>query len=183
MPDSLSPWHVLEAEAIQDCRVFRVHRTLARSAAREAEHTFYTIEAPDWVNVIPVTPEGDVILVRQFRHGAGMATLEIPGGMVDPGEAPKRAAARELLEETGYRGLSLRRLGSVNPNPALFGNTCYTYLASDVCEVAPIRNAGAEETVVVRVPRAELPERVRNGEITHALVLAAFHWYGLTGEA
>ena len=183
MPEDPARWDLLETEAIQDCRVFRVNRTQARSAHLGETHTFFTLDAPDWVNVVPVTSDGDIVMVRQFRHGARETTLEIPGGMVDPGETPREAAERELREETGFAPASLELLGHVNPNPALFANRCFTFLARDVQRVAPIRNEGAEETVVVRVPERELALRVLGGEITHALVLAALHWYALAGSS
>lgn len=176
-------WELVRREAIQDCRVFQVHRAHALSPRDGATHTFFTLEAPDWVNVVPLTPDDEVVMVRQYRHGPRTSTLEIPGGMVDPDEEPLPAAARELLEETGYEAASWDLIGSVNPNPALFSNCCRTYLARDARQVAPIRNEGAEQTVVVRVPRAEIAERMRSGEIDHALVIAAFHWLSMIHEA
>ncbi|MDJ0522837.1 MAG: NUDIX hydrolase [Planctomycetota bacterium] len=180
MPDDVPPWELLRSEQLEDARVFRLRRDLARSPRSGREHTFFTLEAPDWVNVVPLTADGHVVMVRQFRHGSRETTLEIPGGMVDPGESPAEAAARELLEETGYAAPAVSLLGSVNPNPALFGNACSTWLAAGAERVAPIRNEGGEETRVVLVPLAEIPDRMRSGEITHALVIAAFHWYGLS---
>jgi 8-oxo-dGTP pyrophosphatase MutT (NUDIX family) len=118
-------------------------------------------------------------MVRQFRHGARRVTLEIPGGIVDPGEVPEEAAARELREETGYRAGRLRPLGVVNPNPALFGNTVHTFLAEDVERVDEVCNVGLEETVVELVPEVEIPDRLRAGEVDHALVIAALHWWEL----
>lgn len=179
MPEDVAAWELLESEELQDARVFRLHRARARSPRSGEAHTFFRLEAPDWVNVIPVTPAGEVVLVRQYRHGSRTTTLEIPGGMIDPGESAEMAAARELLEETGYAAPSVELLGSVNPNPALFSNRCSTWLAAGATRIAPIRNEGAEETQVVLVPQEEIPERIRRGEITHALVIAAFHWLGL----
>jgi 8-oxo-dGTP pyrophosphatase MutT (NUDIX family) len=130
--------------------------------------------------VVPVTSDDQIVMVRQYRHGCEEITLEIPGGMVDPGENPAEAAARELLEETGYRAREVSPLGVVNPNPALFANRCYTLLARDVERVAEIRNdGGTEETVVELVPRAELHDRLRAGDIDHALVVAALLWFEL----
>ena len=116
-------------------------------------------------------------MVKQFRHGSRTVTLEIPGGMVDPGEDPATAAARELLEETGYRAAEVVPLGSVNPNPALFGNRVHTFLAPGCERVAEIQNEGAEETHVALVPRDGLRARVLAGEVDHALVLAGLYWW------
>lgn len=176
------PWRELAREQLQDCRVFRVSRTLAESPDGRARHPFFRIDSSDWVNVIPLTDDGGVVMVRQYRHGCRDVTLEIPGGMVDPGEDPAQAAARELLEETGYQAQRIERLGSVNPNPALFGNRLHAFVATGARAVAEIRNDAREETVVEIVPRAALRERVRDGQVDHALVLAALLFWELSGK-
>jgi 8-oxo-dGTP pyrophosphatase MutT (NUDIX family) len=168
-------WTVRETEFLQDCAVFTVSRALSRSPRTGGDHWFYRIDSPDWVNVVPVTAAGEVVLVRQFRHGSGDFTLEIPGGMVDPGESPTEAAGRELLEETGYRAAELAPLGGVNPNPALFGNTLHAFLARGARRVGEAQNHGTEETHVELVPAARVPELVRAGAIDHALVIAALY--------
>lgn len=176
------PWPLVASETLHDCAVFSVQRALVRSPRSGEAHPFFRIEADPWVNVVPRTADGRVVMVRQFRHGSRRVTLEIPGGVVDPGEAPEQAAARELLEETGYRAGRLRPLGTLNPNPALFGNAVHTFLAEDLVRVGEPSNPGHEETVVELVPEAELPARVRAGEVDHALVVAALHWWALDRE-
>lgn len=172
------PWRVLDTERVADCRVFEV---LARRSQRDPQgpvRTFYTLECPAWVNVVARTAADQLVMVRQFRHGKGAEVLEIPGGLVDPGEEPLAAAARELLEETGYRG-RMRPLGRANPNPALFANVLHTFVADDCERVAEIANDGDEETIVELVPVAALPDRIRAGEVDNALVLSALFWLGL----
>jgi 8-oxo-dGTP pyrophosphatase MutT (NUDIX family) len=176
-------WEVVETEQLQECRVFSVSRSMARSPLTGETHPFFRIEADEWVNVVPVTPDDELVMVRQYRHGSREITLEIPGGIVDPGEAPAEAAARELLEETGYRAERVEAIGSVNPNPALFGNRCHTFLASEVAPVAAIQNTQLEETSVELVPMAEIPDQLRQGRIDHALVVAALYWYALDRQA
>ena len=95
-------WEVVSSEHLQDCAVFRVVRNQARSPRSGRLHPFYCIEAAPWVNVVALTDADELVMVRQFRHGSRGVTLEIPGGLVDPGEAPAEAAVRELLEETGF---------------------------------------------------------------------------------
>jgi len=172
-------WTVLETEFLQDCAMFSVSRMHSRSPRTGETHPFYRIDSSDWVNIVPVTAAGDVVMVKQFRHGLADFTFEIPGGMVDPGETPAVAAARELLEETGYRAREIVPLGGANPNPALFGNTLHVFLGRGAECVSAVRNESTEETQVVVVSPAELVELVRDGSVNHALVIAALYLLGI----
>jgi 8-oxo-dGTP pyrophosphatase MutT (NUDIX family) len=173
-------WTVLATEFLQDCAVFSVSRTRAKSPRTGESHTFYRIDSTDWVNIVPITPDGDVVMVKQFRHGLDDFTIEIPGGMVDPGETPMEAAGRELLEETGFRAAEIVPLGVANPNPALFGNTLHAFLGRDVEWVEEVRNESTEETHVEVVSPAELRRLVRAGAVNHALVITALYLHDLT---
>lgn len=173
-------WEVVASQRLHDCAVFSVTRLISRSPRDGGEHAFFRIDAADWVNVVPITTAGDLVLIRQYRHGAGEVTLEIPGGMVDPGETPSAAAARELLEETGYRAAELGEIGCSNPNPALFGNHLRTFVARGCERLDEVRNEGNEETAVELVSRADVPRLVREGRIDHALVLAGLYYLELS---
>jgi len=137
------------------------------------------LDAPRWVNMVALDGTGGVLLVRQWRFGIAAPTLEIPGGMVDPGESPLAAAGRELLEETGYRAASWRPLGEVDPNPAFLTNRCSTFLAEGLERAGPATGDGEEEIEVELVPLASIPELIAAGTIRHALVVAAFHLFDL----
>ena len=173
------PWRVVAEEHLQHCKVFDVHRVTMASPSTGAAHPFYRIESPAWVNVVSLTRAEELVMVRQFRQGSREVTLEIPGGIVDPGESPAEAAGRELLEETGYQAGRLVSLGSMSPNPALFANRCHMQVAENCEAVAEIQNSATEETIVELLPLANLQETLRSGGIDHALVVAALYVYEL----
>jgi len=180
--EELARWIVLRTAVLLDGGVFRVEEMEARSPGSGRSGVFFRLVAGDWVNVVPVTLEGRIVLVRQWRAGDGRVTWEIPGGQVDAGETPSEAARRELLEETGYGGGDLLSLGAVNPNPALFGNRCHTFLARGVRRIDRPAPEGSEEVSVEVVAPARLEELVATGAIDHALVLAALYWHDRFGR-
>ena len=172
-------WRVLDEEHLQHCKVFDVHRATMESPRTGDPHLFYRIESPSWVNVVALTEHEELVLIRQFRHGSRVVTLEIPGGLVDPGETPEHAAGRELREETGYRAGRIESLGSINPNPALFANRLHMQVALDCRIEGEIENTSTEETSVELLPLAELPDLLRGGGIDHALVVATLYAFDL----
>ncbi len=180
MPKALHTWERMGTEIAYACRIFTIRRDRARFSRDDAEHDFHVMESTDWVNVIPITSTEEVVLVRQFRHGIRDCTLEIPGGMVDPADpSPLAAARREMIEESGYDSERVEALGSIHPNPAIQNNSCHSFVAYDVERRYETRFDSTEETEVVLVPLAHIPDLIRAGDITHALVVVAFHWLAL----
>jgi 8-oxo-dGTP pyrophosphatase MutT (NUDIX family) len=171
------PWTFLYSKIIHACRIFTLKQEGYRSPRTGKDHDFYLLDSSDWVNVIPLTADGRVILVRQFRMGTKDFSLEIPGGMLDEGDHPAGAAARELLEETGYAGEEPILLGVVHPNPAIQTNRCYTFLIKNVVLKTSPRQDSTEDIEVQSAPLDDIPRLIHEGKITHALVIAAFYWY------
>ncbi|MFQ5655042.1 MAG: NUDIX hydrolase [Planctomycetota bacterium] len=131
------------------------------------------LETPDWVNVIPLTPERRLVVVRQYRFGSGRITAEIPGGMVDAGEDSGAAARRELEEETGYTSDRWSYLGCVEVNPSFHDNLCHHWLAEDVRRTHTPRLDDGEDIHVTTLSLDDAREATRKGEIRHSLVIAA----------
>ena len=174
-------WRRERSERVADCRIFKVRRDFSVDPREGRVHDFYVIEAPDWINVVPLTGEGEVVLIEQYRHGSEEVSLEIPGGMVDPGEQPHETAARELLEETGYEAREVALLGKTRPNPAIQDNWIHTFVARGCVRRGEPSNAGTEWTRVRLVPLAQVPTLIAEGQIAHSLVVVGFHWLGLAG--
>lgn len=176
-------WHKLREEPHATTRIFEVVRAIFRHPKREKEQDFFVINPPDWVNVVAVTPDGQLVLVRQFRYGINEFSLEIPGGVIDAGEDPVVAGVRELREESGYVGRDARLLGSVHPNPAMQSNRCHLVLVEDVRREAALDWDPDEEFEILTKPVEEVFALAAAGGITHAMVLNALllfqpHWRG-----
>ena len=168
----VEPWIIEDTEHLLDCRVFEVLRTRARSPVDQSVHDFFRIASPDWAQIVPVTGDDEVVLVRQYRHGSDELSLEVPAGMIDAGEDPATAAARECLEETGYRVRNVRLLGVMRPNPALFTNRLHAFVADGAERVAEIAQTATEQTEVELVPVDAIAAMLCDGRIDHALDVA-----------
>ena len=168
----IKPWPRSQSKVVADCRIFSVNECLAVSPKTNKEHSFFFLETVDWVNIVPMTDAGEIVCIRQYRHGSESVTIEIPGGMVDMGEQPGIAAARECIEETGYQVAEIESLGVLNPNPAIQSNRLFTYLGRGAELVSEIQNTQTEHTEVVLLSLDRAKEMLLSGEIDHALVAA-----------
>jgi ADP-ribose pyrophosphatase len=165
-------WDLLDAEEVLRCHVFNVRRHRSRSPRTGAVHDFDVIDTRDWVNVVPITADRQLILVRQFRHGIGAVTVEVPAGIIDPADpSPAAAAARELREETGYAASELVSLAVIHPNPAMQNNRCHIFLARGAQRVAEPCWDGTEDLELELRPVTQLDTLLASGEITHAMAL------------
>lgn len=132
-------------------------------------HEAFTIRTVNWASVAAVTEDGRFLLVRQHRYGVSAITVEVAGGIIDPGESPDRAALRELREETGYEAPSVEPLGVVHPNPAMQDNLCYLFLARGARRVGEQACDPDESVEPVLMTRDEVATALADGQITHAL--------------
>jgi ADP-ribose pyrophosphatase len=173
----IKPWPCIRSQEIQSFRVFSIRTDSVLSPRTGIEHEFYIIESRDWVNIIPITEDQKVVMVKQYRHGSKEITLEIPGGLMDLGDTPEKAAARELLEETGYQARKYVEVGVVSPNPAIFSNRCYTFLAQNAEKVMEPMPDQTEDIEVVLIPLQDIPQLIETGKIDHAMVIIAFYFY------
>jgi ADP-ribose pyrophosphatase len=169
-------WTLLKTLPHSEHRILRIRHDMYRFEPTGAEKDFVVLEFPDWVNVIPITDDGRVVLIRQYRHGLLDSTWEVPGGVIDPGEEPLHAAIRELQEETGYAGEKVKLLGRVSPNPAIQGNWSYSFLAEG-CKFTGARNLDPFEDIEVKLfTLDEIPSLIRREEICNSMVINAFAW-------
>jgi ADP-ribose pyrophosphatase len=175
----LSPWTFLEQTLLTQTRIFRLFAERWRSPRTGVEHVFTNIDSVDWVNVIAVDRQQRMLMIRQFRFGTRAITLEVPGGMCDPGENPRDAAVRELREETGYVGKTVVDLGFCEPNPAIFNNRAHMFLIEECEPVGALALDPGEDIEVVPTPVDEVLEMLNTGAITHALVSVALQRFDL----
>lgn len=172
---AVESWRRLAERTVLSTPIFRVTELHLEHPEHGTDVPFTVARSNDWVNVIPLTPAGEVVLIRQFRAGIEAEALEIPGGMVEAGEEAALAAARELTEETGYVAGSLRLIGTVRPNPAFLDNRCFTYLATDCLPTASTDFDPDERIEVDLVALDRVRDLIASGAIDHSLVVAAFY--------
>jgi 8-oxo-dGTP pyrophosphatase MutT (NUDIX family) len=176
----IQPWRKISSRTLGDFRVFSLRADLKESPRTGREHEFVVMDAADWVNVVAVTPDQQMVLVEQFRHGSDTVELEIPGGIMDAEDAsPVATGCRELREETGYEGEGARIIGRVFSNPAIMTNTCFTVLVENCRPAGPVHFDSAEDLRTRLVPVAEVPGLVASGKIRHSLIVAALYYYEL----
>jgi 8-oxo-dGTP pyrophosphatase MutT (NUDIX family) len=173
-------WPDLGTQSLGNFRIFQLRSVRRRSPRNGVERDFYVMDCSDWVNVIAITAENELILVEQFRHGVAAVELEVPGGIMDPGETDAVAAGlRELREETGYIGDGAIEIGCVLPNSAIQSNRCRTVLVRNCRRVGELELDDSEDIAVRLFPTSEMSTLVTGGHIRHSLAVAALYHYEL----
>ena len=176
----IKPWKKIGSQPVGDFRIFKIRSDICINPRTGQEHDFYVLDAVNWVNVIALTPAQELVMVRQYRVGSQTVELEIPGGMMDPGETdPVATAGRELREETGYVGENARLLGKIFSNPAILSNTTFTVLIENCRLEHAVDFDSGEDLTTLLVPAAEIPQLVADEKIRHSLVVVALYHFDL----
>lgn len=168
-------WKHLESQRVWKTRILTLRQDKYHFLPNDIIRDFTVLEFNDWVNIIPVTADGDVVMIRQYRIGMQKETIEIPGGVVSRHDmSPKHAAVREMQEETGYFSEDVIHIGTVHPNPAIQNNKCYTYLARDAYPKSAQMLDPTEAIKIELLKKEAIFKMIKNAEITHGLVISAF---------
>ncbi len=169
-------WETLSSEYLVQAPWAVLRKDVCRMPNGHTVPEYYVLEYPNWVNMVALTADNQFILVKQYRHGVKQDVLEIPGGVIDPGEDAPTAAARELLEETGYRFDTLEEISTLFPNPATSDNITTTYLFTGGVKVQEQQLDDQEEIEVILASPAELKRLLLDNEFGQALHTAALFY-------
>ena len=176
----IRPWTKLDSQAHGDFRVFKLRSERRVSPRTGQVHEVFVLDAVNWVNVIAVTPDDQLVMIEQYRHGSNTIELEIPGGVTDAKDtSPLETGLRELREETGHEGKNAKIIGQILPNPAIMSNTCFTVMVDNSRCIHPVEFDHGEDIITRLVPVSEIPGLVAGGKIRHSLVVVALYHFDL----
>ena len=164
-------WELLRSEKGDDLIVAKVRFDTWKNPRNGTELKATVLETPEWVNIVAVTPDGKLLVVKQFRLGTQVVTTEIPAGVVEKGEDPQKAAIRELAEETGYTTDNWTYLGWVEPNPAYQDNRCHQFLAQNVVRTQDVKQDDGEDVEFCVMTLDEIQEEIKAERMRNSLAL------------
>jgi ADP-ribose pyrophosphatase len=166
-------WERLGSERLIETPYFTLRSDRLRLPDGAIKDPYYVVERPDAAIIFPLTREGEVVLVRQYRPPLERMELGLPAGLIEEGEKPEAAARRELLEETGYSGGEWEELGSLASSPSLKDNWAYLFLARGVEQTSEPDPDEHELVEVIKAPVGKLLDLVRGGDIVSSSGVAA----------
>lgn len=169
-------WKTLSQRYLVEDRWIRVRADVCQMPNGQIIEPYYALEYPNWANVAAITPDHQIVLIRQYRHAYGEALLELPGGAVDKGEPEMDGVQRELLEETGYAGEDWEELARVSPNPANHTNLSISFLCLNAKKVADQQLDMGEEIEVVLMPLTEVRQLLRDNKIVQAMHVTSLYY-------
>ncbi|MBX6314835.1 MAG: NUDIX hydrolase [Isosphaeraceae bacterium] len=171
------PWQVIGSRITYQDRWLRVRSDRCQAVDGRVIEPYHVLEYPDWLDIVALTPTHEIVLIREYRHGAGEVLTGLPAGMTEPGDSgPEQAARRELREETGYTGGRFYALPPSYANPAKQGNMIHPFLAVGVRQTDLPRPDPSEEIEVIREDFLGLVGRLwHQGVVFQASHLAALH--------
>jgi ADP-ribose pyrophosphatase len=170
-------WQLIDSREDRRYGLFSVQINWSKSPRTGSIHEFQVLKSPDWVAVIAITPENELLMVRQYRHGTGELSLEPPGGLIKKGQTPEQSGREELEEETGYQSEMFELLGWMHPMPAIFSNRFYVYVARDARPTGHLNPDETEEIETVLIPVDEIRDLIRSGKITCSVMIAALYMF------
>jgi ADP-ribose pyrophosphatase len=171
-------WAVLRRDQVGDFKLFSLYKKRVRSPRTGEIREVQTLHFPDWVLILALTSQEEVVMVRQYRHGIERVCLELPGGLVNSDDdTPALSAQRELLEETGYQADEITQIGECFPQPAILSNKCFFYLAKNASRVQPQQLDAGEDIEILEIPLKEIPLKIKSAEIDHGMVQLAFFFF------
>ncbi|MCJ8278027.1 MAG: NUDIX hydrolase [Bdellovibrionales bacterium] len=171
-------WKVLETKELFSSGIFQLKVDRCELPDGRVMPKYYVMDFPDWVNVVPMTKEGEFILIKQYRHASKEMHIEVPGGTLDPhrNESVEEGALRELLEETGYKPQKMIKVGEHYPNPAIQSNRMHTYLALDCEKVKEQDLDPYEDLSLYFCSKEKMLEHLKKGEINHTIMVASLFY-------
>lgn len=166
-------WKLVKTEEGPDLTLFQARFDWLKNPRNGRTLKATILEAPDWVNMVALTPDGKLVVVKQYRFGSGEVTVEIPAGIIEKGESSREAAVRELAEETGYTSEDWEYLGWSAPNPAYLDNRCHHWLTRDVKRTQDPALEAGEALLAFEMSLKEIGDEVAAGSFRHSLAFSA----------
>ncbi len=168
-------WKTLASEYVYNDRWFIARKDKCQMPDGKIVEPYYVMEFPNWCNVVVLTEDEKIVLVRQYRHAINLTTLELPGGVIDKGETPEQAALREIQEETGYQVNELELLYTTSPNPATNNNTAYLYLAKNAKPILSQNFDYFEDMDVLLFSKGEIRQMLVENKFMHGVQIGALY--------